>query len=163
MNPYGEQLGNRDPLAVLTETPQRIRELVSRLGEEGFERTYAPGKWTAREIIAHLAQVEMMFGTRFRQALTLENYVVQTFDQDHWMAREPVLDGKAATEALCAMRQWNLGFFHSLSAEERARTFSHPERGIQSVDWMLGLLAGHDLNHLGQLEEIASAPSQTQS
>jgi len=160
MNPYRSYLGERDPLAVLGETPPRIRELVAKLGPDGLERSYAPGKWTARQIIAHLAQVEMMFGTRFRQALTLDDYVVQPFDQEIWMSREPLPEAATALEALCAMRQWNLALFRSLSPDDRSRTFSHPERGVQSVDWMLELLAGHDLNHLTQLEIIASPPAQ---
>jgi len=157
MNPYSSRLGERDPLAVLAETVPRVRELAAKLGPDGFDRTYAPGKWTARQIIAHLGHVEMMFGTRFRQAVTLEAYVAQPFDQDGWMAREPLPDAATALEAFCAMRQWNLALFRSLTAEDRARTFSHPERGSLSVDWMLELIAGHDLNHLSQLEEIASA------
>jgi len=157
-NPYSNLLGERDPLAVLAETPQRIQALAAKLGPDGLQLSYAPGKWTAGQIIAHLAQVEMMFGTRFRQALTLDDYVVQPFDQNVWMSRE--LPDAAALEALCAMRQWNLALFRSLSSEDRSRTFSPPERGVQSVDWMLELLAGHDLNHLAQLEVIASAPAQ---
>jgi uncharacterized damage-inducible protein DinB len=157
MNPYREQLGDRDPLGVLSETPWRVRALAERIGAAGLDRSYAPGKWTARQVLAHLAQVEMMFGTRFRQAVTLERYTVQTFDQDGWMAREPLPDAATIINALCGMREWNLAFFRSLSPEERARTFSHPERGTQSVAWMLELLAGHDLNHLAQLEVIAAA------
>lgn len=160
MTPYSDQLGRRDPLAVLAETPGRIRELTAKLGPDGFDRSYAPGKWTGRQILAHLAQVEMMAGTRFRQAVTLDDYVVQPFDQDQWIAREPLPEGTEAIEALCSMRRWNLAFFRSLSPEDQARTFRHPERGTLSVDWMLELLAEHDLNHLTQLEMIASGGGQ---
>jgi len=160
MTPYSDQLSGRDPLEVLTETPGRIRELAAKLGLDGFNRSYAPGKWTARQILAHLAQVEMMFGTRFRQAVTLDDYAAQPFDQDRWMAREPLPEGTEAIDAFCGMRQWNLAFFRSLSHEDQARTFRHPERGTLSVDWMLEVLAGHDLNHLAQLEMIASGGGQ---
>lgn len=156
MIPYSDQLGGRDPLAVLAETPGRIRELAVKLGPDGLNRSYAPGKWTARQILSHLAQVEMMFGTRFRQAVTIDDYVAQPFDQDQWMAREPLPESAEAIEAFCSMRQWNLAFFRSLSPEDQARTFQHPERGTLSVDWMLEVLAGHDLNHLVHLDRIAS-------
>jgi hypothetical protein len=160
MNPYSQQLGGRNPLTVLADTPRRLRELVVKLGPDGLSRTYAPGKWTAGQIISHLAHVEMMFGTRFRQAVTLHDFVVQPFNQDQWIAREPLPDDGGSLEALCSMRQWNLAFFRSLTPEEQARTFLHPERGTLSVDWMLELLAGHDINHLEQLEMIASRAGQ---
>ncbi len=51
----------------------------------------------------------MMFGTRFRQAATLDDYVAQPFDQDQWMAREPLPESAEAMEALCGMRQWEPG------------------------------------------------------
>jgi uncharacterized damage-inducible protein DinB len=156
MTPYSEQLGERDPLTVLAETPRRVRELAATLGPDGLNRPYAPGKWTARQILAHLAHVELTFGTRFRQAVTLDKYVVEPFDQDQWMAREPLPEGNDVIEALCGLRQWNLAFFRSLTPAEQARTFQHPERGTLSVGWLLELMAGHDLNHLAQIEMIAS-------
>ncbi|HZS06698.1 MAG TPA: DinB family protein [Blastocatellia bacterium] len=156
MNPYSKWIEGKDPLAVLAATPGRIRELVSRFGPDGMNRPYAPGKWTARQVIAHLAQCEMIFGTRFRQAVTLEGYVVQPFDQDEWMAREPVAADGGELDALLAMREWNLAFWRSLSTEELGRKLTHPERGEMTVNLLLETVAGHDLNHLEQLETAAA-------
>ena len=155
--PYSQYLGSRDPLVVLDETPKRIRELTTALGSDGLSHSYAPGKWTVCQILTHLAQVEMIFGTRLRQALTMKDYVVQPFDQDQWMAREPLPESAVVIDALCNMRQWNLKLFHSLSPAEQARTFLHPEQGTISVRWLIEVLAGHDLNHLAQLEIVAAS------
>ncbi|MBE3073088.1 MAG: DinB family protein [Acidobacteria bacterium] len=156
MNPYQASLGSRDPLTSLAETPDRIRELVGRMGTADFTRPHAPGKWNAREILVHLAQAEMAFGMRVRLALSSATYVVQPFDQDAWMAREPLVEATAALAAYYAMRRWNLPLFRSLSPEERAKTFQHPERGAITISTLLETLAGHELHHLTHLERIAA-------
>ena len=51
LNPYGNFLGKQDPQVVIGNTPGRLRELTFRLSGEKAARSYAPGKWTAREII----------------------------------------------------------------------------------------------------------------
>ncbi len=56
---------------------------------EQFERPYAPGKWTARQVLIHLAQAELMIQPRVRLALTSADYVVQPFEQDDLVALEP--------------------------------------------------------------------------
>ena len=155
MNAYEATLRGQDPLVALAETPERIRELIGRMRMADFTRPLAPGKWNAREMLIHLAQCEMAYGFRVRLALSSEPYVVQPFDQDAFLAREPLLEAAAALAAYYAMRRWNLPLFRSLSPGERARTFRHPERGEITVDTLLATLAGHELHHLAQLQQIA--------
>ena len=155
-NPYGSYLQGREPLGALGETVPRLRELWKSIFPAAVERPYAPGKWTAQQIVMHLAQVEIITGTRLRQALTLDEYTVQPFDQDDWMRREPLADAALVYEAFCAMRAWNLALWRSLDSAERAKTFTHPEQGERTISWLLEWLAGHDLNHLPQLEQIAA-------
>ena len=85
MNPYASDLGDRDPIKALGETPQQIRSLVEAWTEAQFERSYAPGKWSARKILVHLAQTELALGTRVRFALAQDGYRRRRFNQDDWM------------------------------------------------------------------------------
>jgi hypothetical protein len=156
MNPYAASLGDRDALAALADTPARIRRVASAIGPRGMSRSYAPGKWDARQLLVHLAQTELAFGVRARMALTIDGYVVQPFDQDQWMAREPVVDGEVALAAYEAVRALNLALFRSLSSEERQRMFRHPERGQLQIQEIPALLAGHELHHLAHFEVIAA-------
>ena len=153
MNPYADKLGGRDAVAVLGDTPERIGQLVERMRGNDFARAYAPGKWNACQLLTHLAQAEMAFGMRVRLALTTDNYVVQPFDGDRWISREPIANGLEAFKAYYAMRQWNLPLFRSLTAEDRARTFTHPERGQLTIGAILEMLAGHELHHLEHLQQ----------
>lgn len=161
MNPYTERilglLGDRPPVASLEASSKRIESLVSALGRGGLARSYAPGKWTANQILAHLADAEIAIGFRLRQALAEDNYTIQPFDQELWAKRYGALDGALAARTFTTLRQWNLALIRSLKPEELARPALHPERGPESVEIIIKMLAGHDLNHLAQLETIASA------
>jgi hypothetical protein len=136
-------------------TADRYRQLVAGWTPEQFERTYAPGKWTARQILIHLAQTELALGNRARMALATPNYAAQAFNQDDWMAKEEKLPGKDALDAFLALVTMNRAFFDGLSTADRATTLSHPEYGALTVDWILHQLAGHQIHHLAQVEEIA--------
>jgi hypothetical protein len=160
MNPYAASLGNRDPLLVLADTPARIRALVSKMGPDDLARSYAPGKWNAVQLLVHLAQTELAFGTRARMALTTAQYVVQPFDQDVWMACEPSGDLHVALAAYEGLRGLNLALFRSFTPEERTRTFMHPERGLLEIQEIPALLAGHELHHLSHLETIGRIRKQ---
>lgn len=147
-------LGQDDPLALLESTPARVREVHRVLGPAGLTRSYATGKWSAQEILAHLADVELAIGFRVRQALAQPNYRVEPFDQDLWARRYREANAALAVDALGALRAWNLNLLRSLSPEDLARRTQHPERGEETVEVIIRMLAGHDRNHLAQLESI---------
>src|SRR6476619_914205 len=88
VTPYTADLAGREPLAAIRDTTARIRALVGAWRPDQFDRTYAPGKWTARQILTHLAQSEIALGYRARMALTTPGYAAQSFDQDAWMSLE---------------------------------------------------------------------------
>ena len=153
--PYTKALGDREPIAAMQASGDRFRQLLGGWTPAQFERTYAPGKWTARQILIHLAQTELALGTRARMALTTPNYAAQAFNQDDWIARETTLSGKEALDAFLALVTMNREFFGALSAADLATTLSHPEYGALTVDWILNQLAGHQIHHLAQIEQIA--------
>jgi uncharacterized damage-inducible protein DinB len=156
MNPYAASLGDRDALKVMSETPERIRMLVTTMGAAGLSRSYAPGKWTVRQLLVHLAQTELAFGLRARMALTTESYVVQPFDQDEWMNFELTTEADVALATYESVRAMNLHLFRSLTHEQRQKPFMHPERGAMVVEDIVALLAGHELHHLAQLATVAA-------
>jgi uncharacterized damage-inducible protein DinB len=153
--PYSPQLEGRDPIVALRETPERIRAAATAWSTADFERSYAPGKWSARQILIHLAQSELALGNRARMALSTPNYVAQAFNQDEWIARDSALSGKEALDAFVAMATMNRAMFEKLSAADRATPLQHPEYGALTVDWILEQMAGHQIHHLKQLEQIS--------
>ena len=155
VNPYASQLGKLDPLEVIAATPARLRGLVDTIGGERIEQPRAPGKWSAREIVCHLADCEVAFAFRLRQTLAEERHVMQPFDQDAWAKKYAGYSVEAALATFSALRQWNLALVRSLSAADLAKPVNHPERGDMTLQTIVETMGGHDRNHLRQVEEIA--------
>jgi DinB superfamily len=156
-NPYADDLGTADPLTALAETPERIRVLVDGWSVTEWERSYAPGKWTARQVIVHLAQTELALTTRVRFAASQEGYVAQGFAQDDWLPLDDQADARTALGAYMALRKLNVLMFQNLTAAQRTRPFRHPEYGELTPEWVAAQMAGHDIHHLKQLQTIKSA------
>ena len=132
----------------------RVEALTEEWTPVDYEKCYAPGKWSARQVLIHLAQSELALGSRARLALSTPNYVAQPFDQDSWIDRDAGLSGSEAARTFVTIAQMNVGFFERLSNADRDVPFSHPEYGDLTVDWILHQMAGHQIHHLKQLETI---------
>jgi hypothetical protein len=154
--PYTPDLAGRDPVEAMFATTAQIEALTASWTPQQFERTYAPGKWTARQILTHLAQTELALGGRARMALATPNYVAQSFEQDVWMARESGLSGRDAVNAFVAIGRMNAAFYGGLPDGDRQIPFAHPEYGALTVDWIIHQAAGHQIHHLKHLETIAA-------
>jgi hypothetical protein len=169
MNEYRERLlslvAGEDPFAVLADTPRLVVDVLGRIGEERLGVRFAPGKWAAREVFCHMCDVEISTGFRVRQIVWLPaGHEIQAFDQDAWAIPYHGLPARAAVRAFVSLRSWNLAYYRTLSAAERSRVGMHPERGEESAETTIRMCAGHDRNHLAQLETIAAmAPPEDSS
>jgi hypothetical protein len=156
MNPYASHMGDRTPLDVISDTPRRLAQLVEAIGPERMETAPAPGKWSARDILCHLTDSEMVFGFRFRQTLAEDHHVIQPFDQDLWAKSYSSCDARLALAALSALRAWNVALIGSVKPADLAKPVTHPERGTMTFQTIIETMAGHDRNHIKQIEAIAS-------
>ena len=152
---YSKYLGDLEPLGTIRQNVSRIQAIAGSWSPEQFEKSYAPGKWNARQILTHLAHTDLALGTRARMALSTAGYIAQIFDQDRWMARETGLGGREALDAFVALSRFNSALFERLTEADRLTPMTHPEYGVITVDWIIHLLPGHQLHHLKQLEQIA--------
>ena len=155
LNPYAGFIDGREPQAVITETAEKLATVVQQIGQGDLNRSPAPGKWSPREILCHLADTELAHAFRLRQTLAEHHHVVQPFDQDLWAKPYAAIPAEAALAAFTAVRNWNLVLLATVPAEAYAKPVSHPERGAMTFGILVETMAGHDLNHLRQLESIA--------
>lgn len=154
LNPYAPFIGEKDPFRVITTTPRTLAAIVGRTAPEQLTRSPAPGKWSIREILCHLADCEIVFGFRLRQTAAEASHVIQPFDQDAWQTPYPSLSAQDAVTAFAAVRQWNLLFLKAVPPGTLFKPVTHPERGTMTFGTIIETMAGHDLNHLTQIEAL---------
>lgn len=155
-NPYEAYLTGRPVVEVLGSTAAQIELLLEAMGPRGAAMKPAPGKWSAAEIVSHLADCELVFGYRMRQTLAEAGHVIQPFDQEKWAAHYEGIAAAEALEVFTALRGWNLHLIRRALPQEAERRVTHPERGELTFAVLVETLAGHDLNHLAQLQRIAA-------
>ncbi len=157
LNPYEKFLDGRALDTILAATPAEIGKLIIAIGTEKENTAPVPGKWSPAEIIAHLADCELVFAFRLRQTLAEDAPMIQPFDQDKWAATYLGVPAKQALEVFTALRGWNLRLIGLALPEASNRPVTHPERGAMTFLTLVETMAGHDLNHLGQLKKISSS------
>jgi hypothetical protein len=148
----------KDPLVVQRQSPDMLALLIEGVPEEALLRERAPGKWSVREILAHLAEAEMVSTWRYRQMIEQSGVTLTSFNQDEWArlgdygATEP----RESLQIFRLLRKKNLQMFARLTPEEWQRFGTHSERGKMTVKDLVRQMAGHDLNHIAQVRELVA-------
>jgi len=145
-----------DPLVLQDKAPDTLASLIDGLTHEELGYRPTPQKWSIRDIVAHLADDELVGAYRIRLILSAPGTAIQAFDQDVW-ARTGRYSKADVAESLTlyrTLRRANLKLLHSLSSEEWEMSGVHAERGVESVRDIVMYFAGHDLNHFGQIAAI---------
>jgi hypothetical protein len=154
-NPYASNLAGKDPVKVISETAGNLERLSKTIGPKRIDEPRAPGKWSAREILCHLADCETVFAFRIRQTLAEKNHQIQPFDQDQWAKNYSGCSAGEALAVFSSLRNWNVKLVKKLPKDALSKKVSHPERGEMTLQTIIETMGGHDLNHVKQLEEIA--------
>jgi len=147
----------QDPMRVQQETPKKLTKVMKPLSKKQLTARPEPGKWSVAEILAHLADAELVGGWRMRLILGSNGVSIQAFDQDAWAetlgyARR---DPKTSLETFRVLREANLAMLKSLPKSLWDNYGMHSERGKETLTHIVRMFAGHDLNHLAQVERIA--------
>ena len=157
LNPYAKFLDGRPVETILSSTSHEIANKLQMIGPERVSVSPAPGKWSPAEIVCHLADCEIAFGFRLRQTLAEDHHVLQPFDQEKWAAPYKGIAAKDAFAAFTAIRNWNLLLIGKTLATSATRPVTHPERGTMTFQTIVETMAGHDINHLQQIERLAGS------
>jgi hypothetical protein len=152
-------LGDKDPVRVLGDTPQALRQLLDTVPPEIATTPEEVGKWSIRDVVQHLADSELVGGFRLRMVLAHDRPVLIGYDQDLWAGRLGYgdVDLQDALEQFVTLRRANARFWQRLSPTDLIRVGLHGERGEESLEQMRRLYAGHDLLHLRQLKRIRAS------
>jgi hypothetical protein len=154
LNPYEKYLDGRTVETILAATVAEIASLLAAIGPEKAAQRPAPGKWSAAEIVCHLADCEADDVLRLRRTLAEEGPTLQLFDQEKWAAFYPGVSAQQALDVFSALRGWNLLLIRSALPNAATRLVTHPKRGTITFQTLVETMAGHDLNHLIQLRAL---------
>jgi DinB family protein len=148
----------QDALKVQRATFAKLKKATRGLTPKHLKWKPEPGKWSIAEILAHLADVEIVISWRLRSVVGSSGTTIQPFDQDVWASlfQYTKRDAKQSIEVFRVLRENNLMMLKALPREIWENYGMHLERGKETVSRMTRMLAGHDLNHLGQIERITS-------
>jgi uncharacterized damage-inducible protein DinB len=151
--------GHRSPeqlVSGLRETHDDLPQLVGALPSERLAATPADGGWSAREVLAHLADFELIAGVRLRTVLTLDRPGLATYDQEACTARFGALETvDEALERWQVNRRANVRLLEALQPDDWQRTGLHHERGEEPLAKTVAMLLRHDRAHLEQMREAA--------
>ena len=149
-------LGDLPPLDVLAETPTWLASRIAGLNPARLARPEAPGKWSAGAVLAHLADSELVIGTRSRFIVGDVNASLPGFDQDRWAVEFHYMeaDPAASLSLFTSVREGNLRHWRSLSPAQWQSVGQHAERGPTTAVLNLKIAAAHDLVHRRQIDRI---------
>jgi DinB superfamily len=146
----------KQPLEVQAATAKKLERLIKGVSTSKLRKRPAADKWSVSEIVAHLSDAEVAIGFRLRLILGAPGTPVAAFDQDAWVIslHYEKRDPRKTVEQFRAAREANLALLKSLTAEQWKDYGMHAERGKETIEHIVRLAAGHDLNHLKQIEGI---------
>ena len=137
---------------------REVAEAIAGATEEELDARPAPGKWTAREIVHHLADSEMTSAIRIRNLIATDNVVIVGYDQEVFARRlhydRPIA---ASLAAIKAARETTAELLDRLNEDEWKREGTHTEHGRYGMDTWLGIYSVHAHDHADQIRRARAS------
>lgn len=146
----------KDPLRLQQAAAKKLVALLKGKTKKQLSRRPAPDKWSVAEIVAHMADAELVISWRIRQTLAQQAVPIQAFDQEVWAKTFDYAhrDARQSLATFRTLREANIALLKSVPKKLWDNYGVHEERGNESVNHAIRMIAGHDLNHLKQVESI---------
>jgi len=149
----------KDPLQLQAAAPARLAKLLKGVSPAKARKRPAPNKWSIAEIVAHIGDTELVVGYRIRAIAGAPGTQIIGFDQDAWVTalHYHKRDLRKSFDQYRGLREANLALLKSLGPEQWKSWGNHSERGQESIETIVRMTAGHDINHFQQIERILAA------
>ena len=146
----------KDAFRIYARTPDRLNKLLRGLRRSQLRSPVVRGKWSIAQIVNHLYDSELVMGFRYRMAIAQPRSRLQAFDESKWAKRlrYESSDPMMKLELFVKMRQDHVALLRSLRPREWKLYGMHEERGKETIERMVQMMAGHDINHLRQIEIV---------
>ena len=149
----------KEPLAVQAATAEKLERLIEGVPTSELRNRPAADKWSVSEIVAHLDDAKIVTGFRIRMILGTPGAAIAAYDADSWVTsgHYEKRDPRKSVEQFRVFREANLALLESLTPEQWKHYGMHSERGQETMELIVRMAAGHDINHLQQIERILPA------
>ena len=160
---FSDLLGERDPIAVLKQTPTELNAIVERRSAELLRQRPFEGKWTPNQILGHLVDHEIVSMSRIRTTRIDDVPWLERYDQERWVTVQShnERDPNEFVRRFSELRSLNLEQYESLSPDELARPKQRSDGTEVTLEHLLRIHAGHDLWHLDQIARYVQAVTET--
>src|ERR1700751_5998012 len=155
----------QDAIKVQRTTAAKLKKSIAGLTPAQLKWRPEPAKWSIAEIIAHLADAEIVASWRMRSVVGENGITIQPFDQDQWASvfQYRSRDAKRSLEVFRVLRENNLAMLKEIGPEVGDNYGMHLERGKESIAPLTRMFAGHDTNHILQIERIVKQLKSSKS
>jgi uncharacterized damage-inducible protein DinB len=151
---YVKQVDTTDVLTALRLSGYRTLELVHSIPEKLSDHRYAPGKWSIRELLVHLADAERVFAYRALRFARNDQTVLSSFDENSYTPESNASGRsmKKIADELQHLRVSTNDLFESFTAEMLARKglVGSNELTVAALGF---IIAGHETHHRQILKE----------
>ncbi|TFE22600.1 YfiT family bacillithiol transferase [Cohnella luojiensis] len=144
----------RDWISDIASLPTKLAAAVEGLGRDQLDTPYRPDGWTIRQVTHHIADSHLTCFTRFKLALTEEQPAIRPYYEDRWAlladtAKAPI---ELSLTLVAALHERWVFLLRSMSEEDYARTFYHPEsKKVFRLDTVLGSYSWHGRHHVAHI------------
>ena len=140
----------------IEKAPAALRAAVQGLSPQQLNTPYRDGGWTVKQVVHHVPDSHVNAYVRFKLALTEDQPLIKTYDEDRWARTEEM--GSTPIEVplafLDTLHDCFVRVLRSIKPEEWKRTFRHPELGVVSLERNLALYAWHGRHHVAHITEL---------
>jgi len=146
----------KQPLAVQAATAKKLERLIKGVPANRLRKRPAADRWSVGDIVAHLGDAELVIGFRMRLILGAPGVSIAAYNQDSWVSsgHYEKRDPRKSVEQFRVVREANLALLKSLTPDQWKHHGMHSERGLETIEHIVRMTAGHDINHLQQIERI---------
>jgi hypothetical protein len=146
----------QDAIKVQRTTASRLQKAIKGLTSSQLKWRPQPAKWSIAEIIAHLSDTEIVASWRMRSVIGENGVTIQPYDQEAWASafKYQNRDARRSLELFRTLRENNLAMLKEIPKEAWDNYGMHLERGKETMAHLTRMFAGHDTNHVLQVEGI---------
>lgn len=145
-----------EQIASLQFVPERLRAAVHGLNDAQLDTPYRDGGWTVRQVVHHLADSHANSFIRFKLALTEDWPTIKPYDEAAWakLADSARLAVTVSLDFITALHARWVALLQSMTKEDFARGFNHPENGRQTLERALAIYEWHGRHHVAHITNL---------